>query len=324
MRPIYTLSIGDTEIRNRLTQLIAIDRGGFRGDTLLLEIQAENLDIPKRGVKIDCEIGYIETDTWSIGTFVVEGVKLKGPPPEMVIRCVAQPQGDASPAALQTTKSERVWQEFEIEGTTFADVVSAVCAEVGIMAKVDAMLSAIQMPKTVQSNESDAAFLQRITEERNGILKFNADQAIFETRDIGRLGSLTIENTTEMNYSFDFSERSNITAVRTKYQDDAAGETKQITVGSGKGLKVIPNIYPDETTAREAATAMLKNLQRNIITANITLPTVPGLLAEKFIDLSGFPGRTATNGRYVCVLAEHQYSLRTGLVSTLILKRPQP
>ena len=323
MRPTYKISLAEEMIKERLVRLVAVDRAGFAGDTLTLQLRADNLAIPRRGVTVDCEIGYVETGTWTLGTFVVEDVKLKGAPPVMTLLCISQPQGEASVSALQTTREERVWQEHAIAGTTFSTVVSAVCSEVGLTAKVDDRLADLPMPYTRQSKESDAAFLHRLTVERNGIVKMNGTEVIFQTRDAHRIGDVNIAYNTGMAYTFDFTERYNIESVRAKYQDDQAGEVRNITVGSGKGIKVITKVFADAESAQLAADALLKHYQRSFISGMVTLPTVPGLLAEKFVNLSGFPGGDVVNAQYVCVHAKHTYSKPTGLVSELSLKRPQ-
>ena len=321
--PVYKISLGGTELKERLLSLIAIDRAGFSADTLTLTLFADNLKLPERGVFISCEIGYEETGTWTLGDFVVEDVKLKGPPPTMVITCISQPQGEQSIAALQTTKQERVWQPFELDGTTFSTVVSQVVSEAGLSPRVDGKLASIKMPYTVQSNESDAAFLHRLTVERNGIVKMNGNEVLFVSRDGGTLGTETIQHDGEsMQYSFDVTERYDIGAVRAKWQDDASGEVMQYTAGTGKGVKIIPKVFSDEATARAAAEALLKHYGRNFVSAEITLPTRPGLLAEKIIHTQGFPGGEQTNNEWVVIRATHTLDKR-GLLSKLYLKRPQ-
>ena len=322
--PTYKLSLGGTVIRERLTHLVALDRSGFAGDTLMLKLDAEDLAVPRRGVPIECEIGYEETGTWSLGSFVVENVKLKGPPTTFVVTCVSYPQGESAIASLQTTKEERSWQSYAVAGTTFGEVVGKVCSDVGLSAQVDGRLSAIEMPYVRQSNESDAAFLHRLTVERNGIVKINGDVVVFETRDQRRLGSIVVAlNESVMDFSFDLNERYNIRSVRAKYQDMEAGEIRSVTIGEGKGVKVMSNAFPDLVSAQDAAESLLKHYQRNFVSGTLKMPTEPGLLAEKLVNLTGFPGGEDTNNQFVVVLAKHTYLRTSGLFSELQLKRVQ-
>ena len=299
-----------------------VDRAGWSGDTLTLQLYADNLALPERGVLISCEIGYAESGTWDVGTFSVEDITLKGSPPVLIIQAISSPQGEQSIAALQTTKKERVWQSFELDGTTFSTVVSQVVSEAGLSPRVDGKLASIKMPYTTQVNESDAAFLHRITTERNGIVKMNGNEVLFVSRDGGTLGTETIQHDgSSMEYSFDVTERYDIGSVRAKWQDDASGEVMQYTAGGGKGVKIIPKVFSDQVTAEAAANALLKHYGRNFVSGEITLPTRPGLLAEKIIHTTGFPGGDQTNAEWVCIRAVHTY--RKGLTSKLYLKRPQ-
>ena len=323
MTPAYQLTLADEEIKERLLSLVVADRAGFAGDTLTLSLRADNLAIPARGVPISCKIGYEESGLWDVGTYIVEDVKLKGPPVTMVITCISTPQGETAVAALQTTKSERVWQSHGIDGTTFSDVVSQVCSDAGLTARVDAGLASLPMPYTVQSSESDAAFLHRITVERNGLVKMHGDSVLFVVRDGGTLGELTIEHDAEvMEYSFDIAERYDIGAVRARWQEDASGAVEQYTAGEGKGTKIIPKVFSSRAEAVSAADALLKHYGRNFIGGTLKLPTRPGLLAELLVNLQGFPGGAEVNSQYVLVSATHRLSPR-GLISSLSLKRPQ-
>ena len=323
MTPTFKISLAERIIKQRVQRLEVVDRSGFAGDTLTFELRADRLAIPKTGVLMHCEIGYAETGTWDVGSYYIEDLHLKGSPPVLTLRGISQPQGNNTIAALQTTDAERVWQPYAIGATTFETVVTDVCAAVGLVARVDDRLAGLQMPLTTQTSESDAAFLHRITTERNGIVKMDADAVIFELRDTGRLGSVDIAFDASMAYAFDLSERYNIDKVRVKYQDVDRGETRTLTLGDGKGLKIVPRVFPNRESAQAAAETLLKHYKRDYQTATIRMPTIPGLLAEKFVNLSGFPGETQTNGQYVCVFAKHVFSEGGGLVSELRLKRPQ-
>ena len=325
MTPTYKLSLGGKILERRLTNLTAIDRSGFAGDMLILQLNAENLAIPTLGLTIHCEIGYKETGTWTLGNYIVQDVKFKGPPHKCIVTSISQAQGESAPASLQLTKRERAWQSYEIAGTTFTDVVQDVCSEVGFSARIHNDLANIEMPYTRQTNESDTEFLYRITKERNGFVKMNGKQILFQSRDAGPIGNIDIEyNASTMQYTFDFIEKYNIQSILVKYQDiENSGTIEKLIVGSGKAIKVLPKIFPNRNTAELAAQALLKHYQRNYISAKIKIPTEPGLSAEKLVNLSGFPGDKMTNQQYVLIQAKHTYSKQTGLISELSLKRPQ-
>ena len=324
--PTYKLSLGGKILEERLINLVAIDRSGFAGDVLITTSTCRKSRY---------------SNTWTshrmrtriqmkpaLGPLANLSSKMsnsRDPHINISLLAFSQAQGESAPAALQITKRERALKEFDIAGTTFADVVGQVCTESGYTAKIDNRLASIEMPYTRQTNESDTEFLYRITKERNGLVKMEGNEIKFLTRDTGAIGSLNIEYSSNvMEYLFDFTEKYNIQSILAKYQDiELNGEIRKIIVGSGKGVKILPKIFPDYTTAELAAVALLKHYQRNFISAKIKIPTEPGLLAEKIINLSGFPGGKKTNQQYIIIQVKHSYSKPTGLTSELSLKRPQ-
>lgn len=323
MTPIYTLSVGDSIIQNRLEHLEIRDYAEQRGDTIEITINGQGVAKPTLGVPISVEIGFAETDTWDGGTFIVQEIerskntkgKRRRRPNLLTIRGISQPQGDQAIAALQTTHKERSWQ-----AKTFYDIVSEIVEDVGLKADVDDALKDIEMPYTTQRNISDAALLSMLAKERNAFVKFHDDEVIVRLFDSGALESLTVRPEEVSGYHYQEEQYHDIKNVTAKYMDLQGGQTKHmtasstrsltqrllsregsVTVGAGTGTDthVLDDTYPDELTARNAAEAKLKALQRITETVIINMPTVPGLFAEKIIELEGFED-AELNQRYVC------------------------
>ena len=91
-----------------------------------------------------------------------------------------------------------------------------------------------------------------------------------------------------MKYEFNEVQLNNIKKVVCKYGDLTAGKTERVAVGIGANGLVVPTTYPDEITARHAATAILRSFQRRLYTINVHIPAQEGIYAEKIIELSGF------------------------------------
>ena len=321
--PIYQILLNGTDI-NRLIEdkFIALtikDKIGLSADTLDLRIAFDrSYAIPRAGVVLEAKIGYAEEGLWEVGKFVVEETTLTGganAADELNIRATSIPESPQAAVGALQGATERVWQSFDVDGTTFKTIVDEVCADANLTAKIDPSLAAIQMPFTAQLNESDAEFLHRLTIIRDGIIKYHDTQVIIEKKDSGNIGTLSIPRTdTITNYEFTASERTKIASVVSKYQDADAGEVIKYTAGNGKPRKVIRQTYPDRKSAVDAAESLLKQLQRETVDVRITMPTVVGLLAEKVINLSDFPD-ASTNGEYIIASVTHH--LENGLTSTI-------
>ena len=322
--PIYQIirDGGDlTEtIKDKFISLTITDKIGLSADTLDLTLGFDGTyAIPRAGVVLEAKIGYAEEGLWDAGRFVVEETHLAGganAADELNIRGTSVPEsGQATMSALQGT-TERVWQSFAEAGTTLGTIINEVCRDAGLTAKIDPSLASIEMPWRFQT-KSDMEFLHRLASLYDAIIKYHDTQVIIEKKDAGSIGSLNIANS-ETITSFDFteSERTRFASVVSKYQDKDAGMVVKYTAGSGEPRKVIENAFPDRTTAVHAAETILKHLTRLTVYAQITMPTVAGLFAEKVINLSDFPD-ASLNTEYIVEQVTHKLTATGGLSSTI-------
>ena len=326
--PTYEMSLGDTQIKKRLESFRIIDRSGDGGDTLQITLNSRNLALPRTGVALAMKIGYEETTTWDIGTFIIQEIDYEEPDNTVMLRGISQPQGITATAAVQTTNAQRSWN-----GATFFEIVNEVCFVIGYSVKMDPILRDIPMPYTEQNNESDAAFLHRITKQRNGFVKFHDNLAIFQSFDAQPLGRITINyNENTMRYKFSRYEQAAIETVVTKYMDVKSGEVKMITTrapvdqlgrgnpGRTQGKTIIPDVFPDKNTAEHVGNAVIKAYQREAEGIQLWMPTEQGLDAEKAITLAGFPNEI--DKTYIAKIVVTSYRIRSGMISHLILQQP--
>lgn len=325
MTPKYAIVVGEerdltSTIADKLKKLSVQDKVGISADTADIELFFDgSFAIPRPGITLEIKIGYEEARLWSVGKFIVAETTLSGPPDTLRIRGTSLPQSpQAAVEALQGT-TERVWQSYEINRTTFEDIVNEVCTDAKLTTKIAPELAKIEMPFTAQIGESDAEFLIRITGLRNGIIKYHDTQVIFERKDSEKLGTLNIDFTECTQWSFTHSERTQFSSVTAKYQVTEEGKVQVYTAGKGKPHKVIRSTFPDRGTAVSAADSVLKNLKRSTIKASVTLPTIPGLLAETKISLTGFPD-ASLNREYIVEAVTHTLS-REGLTSQCSAKQ---
>ena len=323
MTPQYQILVDGRDITETIAEnfirLSITDKIGLSADTVDFSIFFDgSFTIPRAGVTLEIKIGYAETGLWDAGRFIVEETNLSGVPDVLSVRGISMPLSPQSSIEALQGSTDRVWQSYDLEQTTFSAVVNAVCGDAGLSTKIAKELANIKMPYTWQIAETDAEFLTRITQLRNGIIKYREDQVLFEIKDSDKLDTVKIEQTECMSYDFTFSERTDIKSITAKYQVNEDGEVKMYTAGSGDPHKILRFDYPDLETATEAAESLLKKLQRETIETNISLPTKPGLLAEAKIELSGFPD-DSLNKSYI--ISEATHNLEDGLISEITAKQ---
>ena len=320
MTPQFEITVDGRDItaiiRENLIRLSVKDKIGISADTLDLSLFFDgSFAMPRAGVTLEIKIGYLEQGLWQVGKYIVEETSLSGVPDVLKIRGISMPQSPQAAVDALQGSTDRTWQAYEIEGTTFGSIVSSVCGNAKLTAKVAPELAKIPMPFTAQIGESDAEFLSRITLLRNGIIKYHDKQVIFEIKDSEKLGTVNIDRTECTSYDFTFSERTKVSSVTAKYQDAEAGKVIKYTAGDGKPRKVIRSTYADYETAKNAAESLLKKLKRGTVEMNLSLPTKPGLLAETKINLTGFPD-AALNNEYIIEEVNHNYN-NGGLTSDI-------
>lgn len=311
MTPIFQITADGRDITNAISEnlirLSVKDQIGISADTADLSMYFDgSFAIPRAGVTLEIKIGYVEEGLWEVGKFIVEETTLTGVPDVLKIRGISMPQSTQAASEALQGSTDRTWQSHEIDGTTFKAVVDKVCGEAKLTTKISPELANIKMPFTAQIGESDAEFLSRITLLRNGIIKYHETQVIFEIKDSEKLGTIDIDLTECKSYDFTFSERTRVSSVTSKYQDNENGEVVRYTAGDGKPRKVIRSTYPDRETAINAAESLLKKLKRSTVEMNVGLPTKAGLLAETKIKLTGFPD-DSLNNEYIIEEVTHNY-----------------
>ena len=327
MTPIYELSLGNDTIQNRLEKLEIKDFAESRGDTLSIKLNGKGIQKPRLGVDISIKIGYAETNIWDAGTFIVQEVgrsedaRRRGRANVLTIRGISQPQGEDASASLQTTSKERIFQD-----KTFEDVLSEIIKDLGYTPRIHPSLKNVPIPTTLQRNESDASFLDRLATERNAFVKYHIEPGNevililpFEVQPkaLQPIPNVTLNRTDITSYFFQETQHHNIGAVTAKYIDLDTGRTERYKAGSGRSI-ILPDTYPTENSAELAAESALNSHHRLIQTLTVQLPTQPNLLAEQIIELTGFDDAELNqkyNTRAVCTTLD-----RRGLRSILQLE----
>lgn len=325
MTPNYSLSLGGEVLRNRLEKLQITDKSGTGGDLLTLILQAENLTIPNSGVLIEAKIGYEETGLWPSGDsafkFVVQGTILKYTKQSSLklhIYGISQAQGQKAFTALQTTKTEKTWQE----GTLLGEIINDITNPHGLTAMIDPKLESIVMPLTTNMNKSDAAFLDKLAKDRDAFVKYSDKTVVFSKHSQESLGTLDLPfDNNVLDFEYTQMEPPNVGAVKAKWQDHIEGATKFYIHGDPDGgIKVIPTLFPDEITAHNAAESLYNQLHRDVSMLRMSCITKAGMLAEKVINLSNFPN-SQIDGKYTIKEVIHTFSKNSGLTSHLIMTK---
>lgn len=334
MTPIYKLSIADEVVHSRLEKLTIEDNAEEKADILTLVLNGIGLAKPETGVIISLEVGYEETDLWDAGQFVVDEVSrvegtaniLKGGGlvkdwvNRIIIIARSVPKGDNDLGySLQTISEARTWQN-----KTYGEIASDIVKGVGGKLTIEPRLRDIKMPVVQQRNESDAAFLARLGRERNAFTKISGNEVIIRSYNSSEIGVVSITREMVTGYHYRESQSYNVEKVIVPYTDMELGKTIDLVVGDGSSKlgERVPRTQPDKETARLIGNSILEWYKRHFATVSLRMPVIPGLFAEKVVELSGFDDEEL-NRRYVVRTVKTKLNTK-GFIANLVLESLNP
>lgn len=277
----------------RLASLTITDNSTEQADTVSIELSNHDgkLPIPSEGEILSIAIGY-EGNTVDKGKFVIDEISLSGFPERMTLSGKAAPfaaAGGFTPFQSRKTRS--------FDNITLGQLVTNIAAECGLIPGIAPQYYAVTIPHLDQTNESNMNLLTRLARDYEALMKPTFGRLLFLPRSTGAsiTGALipgpTITKGEVATYSAQFSERTKYGSATTRWHDPETGETNSFKLdGEGTGADYeAPNLYPDETAAKNAAKSFLKSSERGSESITLSMSGRPDIIAEGLITLSGFP-----------------------------------
>lgn len=297
------------QMRPRMKSLRLTDETGVTADTVevsLADHDPENpINIPPRGAELKIYLGY-DGAAVDKGLFVCDEIELAGFPGEMVIRARAAPY-DKSPTGKQDmqTQKTRSWPK----GTTLGSMVTRVAAEHGLKASVSSELSAIKLPHTDQSHESDMNLLLRMAKRYDAVAKPAGGSLVFVRRGDAKSASgaalprVKLTPADGSDYRVVIASRGEAASVVAYYRDTRGAQRREVAVGNGEPVIRLRMSYADRVSAEEAAKSEHRKRQRETKTLTYTFPGRPEIGAECIAVMSGF--RPGVDGEWLVKRCEH-------------------
>jgi phage protein D len=261
-------------IRPRLVSLTLSEKRGDEADQLDIVLSDHDgmLAIPPEGAVLRLQLGWLQgrdvtPGLIDKGSFKVDDVSHSGPPDQITIR--ARAADFTSDIRNRRTQS---WND-----TTLGAVLQDVAGRNGLTARIAPALASIALPTATQSRESDVAFLRRLGRENDAVATIKDKHLIFapkgggQTSDGRALPSLTISRRDGDRHSWQRQRRDGQAGVTASWHDRKAAKRQTVTIGKTEGSKKLRKVYPDEASAKRAATAETARLSRVPATLEITL-----------------------------------------------------
>lgn len=327
-RPAWRLIVNGEDIgaavSHRLISLDLTEKRGADADelTIMLADNDGQLALPPAGAIIELHLGWQDlgasgtTTQIYKGRYKVDQLAHSGTPDVLTIRA----------RSADLTRAFRTRRAQSWTNATLGAVLGEIAGRNGLQLRCSGEKSVVTLPHLAQSNESDAALIARLGRMHDAVATVKAGNLIFMACGAGespggqQLDLARITRASGDNHTWEAAERGSYSGVVAEWQDRAAGQRKKIVVGSEENAKKLARTYASEASARRAADAEFKRLQRGAAKFSLTLCAGrPDIFPEKTVQVTGFkPEIDATDW----LVVETRHSLNSnGLGTTLQMER---
>ncbi len=315
MRPVFYLFDANGSdltgtLIDRTTRITVTDAEGVSSDTMEVELddRGQFVQLPAIGDRLRLMMGYLErTPIPVIGDFVVDEVRLSGPP--LSISFTAK--GADMTRALKAPIID------DADDDTLADLARRIAQRHGYEAQIHHDADRIPLGHIDQQTESDMALLTRIGRDRDWVTRLDGNRLILRPHAgnlppareasewqpaIHRIDARSITR-----YDYTTNARSRYGKVRSWYYDPDTGRRVPVEVDDGEQPDAptldLRHDARDENAALDLATARLRQLRRAEGSLTLELPGDTRLLAGHHILVTGLSDPVA--GQWVIERAEH-------------------
>lgn len=286
-KPVVQLTLGDEVVPlKRFISGTLTDNRALELDTfeLILSDFDGKLAIPRKGVKVNLQIGYEYEKLIDRGSFIVDTVGHSGPPDTVKISCKS---GNFDYSAMKTAKKKSYHK------ITIGQLINDFATEYDLKAKVDERLAKIVIDHIDQADESNANLITRLAVQYDAVATIKAGTLIFlphgkgATADGTETPTITITRNDQDTHDWNAADRSRYTGVVAKWWHSGTKNDKTVKVGNEGNMKQIQIRYATEAEARTAAQTEWQKLQRELATIRIVIADAPpNIFAESILILN--------------------------------------
>jgi len=321
MRPAFKLLADGRDItaniRDRLLSIACHDEAEAKSDRLTIQLDdrprpadGAHVALPDVGCRLELSLGYEETGMLPMGSFLVDEVEHSGPPETLKVGAKA-----ADMVGPFRTPTSRSW-----DATTLGAIVQEVARAHGYQARLDPALAAVPVAHEDQTNESPMAFLHRLAERHDAVVKPVNGMLVLAPKGKAKAVSgkalpeavVRMDRLSKWTYSYKAraeagkakDARGPAGGVQTAYWDKDAAAQKQAQAGAPPHQNT--RFACADAKAAAADAAGTKN-RKDRGSAKFSCTTIgdPRFMAEQKLRLQGFRPGLPTEWRVTTV--EHRF-----------------
>lgn len=330
--PVCVLTADSKPLNEQITMRIlsvqVTDNRANEADQLDIVIDDSDgeLELPRRGVKINCQLGFHNEVLHDKGDFIVDETEWSGTPDIITIK--------ASSANFKSKIKEAKSKSYHRK--KFGEIAAEIASNHSLTLVMTDDLKNIDLRHVDQTNESDLNLLNRISKQNGAEMAVKKDRLLIFKAGTAQTASgqklPTIKMTRTEGDQFKYSEQdrdSDYTGVSAGYHDQGKATRKRVTSGNpesrGAGndpntkTKVLKGTFASKEEAQRAADAKMSEIKRQKATFSITTALgIPAVSTETPMELEGFKPQV-DKLKWIVEKAVHTYST-VGLVTQLDLE----
>lgn len=306
-------------ISSRILSVQVTDNRANEADELSIVLDDSDgaLELPKRGVKLNCKMGYLGEDIHDKGDFVVDETEWSGTPDLITVK--------ASSANFKSKIKEAKSKSYHRK--KFGDIATEVAKNHELTLVMTAELKAINLAHVDQTNESDLNLLQRLARQNGAEMAVKKDRLLIFTAGSAKTASgknlpaitLTRNDGDQFRYS-EQDRESDHTGVSASYQDTGKATREKSIAGDKGKVKHLKGTFANKEEAERASKAKMAEIKRQMAKFSITTAYgIPEISTESPVKLEGFKAEV-DKLKWIVEKATHSYAKSGGLTTQLELE----
>ena len=321
--PILKLTADDKPLNDqvmaRLMTLSVTDNKSMDADELSITLDDHDgaLALPKRGVKLQCWLGFVDAGIHDMGTYIVDSCEWSGSPDTISIKA----KSADFKSSLKSGRSQ------SYHNKTLGEIAEAVAKRQQLTLSIKPELVSIDVGHVDQTDESDIHLLTRLCHQYGAVvnikhgklLVFTANSNVSSSGHALDITVITRQTGDQFRYSVEDrqSDYDNVTA---SYQDKSEAKRKTVDTKGKKGkTKKLKGTYKSKGAAHAAAQAESKRIKEQQAKFSITTAyAYPAVTTESPITLQGFKAEIDAL-KWTVDKATHTYGKSSGLTTQLEL-----
>lgn len=306
-------------IVNRIISIEVKDKRANEADelTLVLDDSDAVLELPKRGVKLNCLLGFLGDDLFDKGDFIVDETEWSGPPDIITVKASSA----NFKGKLKVAKSKSFHRK------KFGEIANEIAANHELSLVMTEELQQIDLQHIDQTNESDLNLLARLAKQNGAEMAVKKDRLLIFNAGSAKTASGqdldTIFLTRHDGNDFKYSEQdreSDYTGVTAGYQNTGKAKREIAHAGEQGKVRRLKGTYADQAAAQRAANAKMSEIKRQKSKFSMRLAIgMPEISTESPVVLRGFK-KEIDGMSWIVSEATHTFDKNSGLVSVVELE----